>query len=182
MRLTSLFILMSCALCAAADDLPGLVMTSTGPTYTVDYSFTTACAPETLYAVLHDYDQILKYLTKSNLTIEQLGAGPGWNRLRYTYDYLVHYLTLTFIRHRLPQDGRVVFSVEQCVSSSRFIPTVRSLEGWYELAGEARGRTRVIYHQKTTLDRELNRFYMFFIRRDTKAFLVMLEEYVGKRE
>ena len=152
-----------------------------GATCTATYDFSTTCARDTLLGVLHDYRHIVKYLSELALTIDSVDHGPGWNRLRYTYFYVVYTLTVTFMRVRNDSAGTVSFDLEQAHASSGLIPSAAAIHGWYHVVPEG-DHNRVYYSQTTTMSRDLNRLYAYLIHRELRRFLRRMERYINERQ
>lgn len=181
MRSTTLFPLLLIALSGTV--VPSratkydMELTSKGCTYEVSYDFETSCIADSLYAIFHHPKHVRTYLARASLDIEVIDSAGPWNRLAYTYKYYISRLVLTFSRDIVKDSQIVIFSLESCSSwGSEIIPRVVSATGRYTVHDSA-GVRRVAYRQRTTLDRPLNRLYLYFIRRDTWRFLRDLERY-----
>ena len=153
-----------------------------GPSYHVTYSFMTACPADTLYAIFLDPLHVRRCMGRANLAITTLDSAASRNRLSYAYTYVVSKLHLTFDRRIDSACACVAFSLDSCrVTGSKLIPTVKSSRGHYKLVPEG-DSMRVDYWQETTLDRDLNRLYIHFIRRDTRRVLRNQERYARMHE
>lgn len=153
-----------------------------GPTYTVTYSFTTDCPPESLLQAFLQPAHIVACMKRANLHMEVMDSALLHNRIVYTYSYIISKLRLRFNRSADTIARRVRFTMEACsTSGSSIVPTVRSSQGYYEITPQG-DSCRVDYWQQTTIDRDLIDFYIFFIRRDTRRVLHNQERYVNHRE
>ncbi|MBD3240853.1 MAG: hypothetical protein GF331_09730 [Chitinivibrionales bacterium] len=151
-------------------------------TYEIHHSFSSGCPRDTLYEVFHKPAHMRRYLTDANLEIVVHDSSRAHNDITYIYRYFISRLELRFSR-RIERDERMVsFTLTTSASyGSAIIPKVLRVYGYYRVADSA-GTRKVDYYQKTTLDRDLNPFYIFFIRRDTDQFLVDLEQYLATIE
>ena len=170
---------------AGAADEPSdekLYLVSQGPTYTVTYSFTTDCPPESLLQAFLQPVHIVACMKRANLRIEVIDSALLRNRIVYTYSYIISKLRLRFDRNADTAARRVSFTMESCsTSGSSLVPTVLSSRGYYAVT-RLDDSCRVDYWQQTTIDRELIDFYLFFIRRDTRRVLRNQKRYVNRRD
>jgi hypothetical protein len=154
-------------------------LTWQGATYTITYSFTTDCTADLLLQAFLQPEHVMACMKRANLRIEVADSTPLQNRIIYTYSYLISQLRLQFNRRADTLARRVYFTMEACTTSgSSIVPTVRSSHGWYAITPLEKG-CRVDYWQQTTLDRELQEFHLYFIRRDTRRVLRNQERYVA---
>jgi len=151
-----------------------------GPTYSVTYSFTTDCSPENLLQLFLQPEHVVACMKRANLHINVVDSAPFHNRIIYSYSYLISKLHLHFNRKADTTTQKVHFTMEACsTSGSSLVPSVRMSRGYYAIipGGDS---CRVDYWQETTLDRRLNDFYLFFIKRDTRRVLRNQERYVSR--
>lgn len=148
-------------------------------TYIVDYSFPTTMPDSQLIDIFFTYTRIVKYLNKINLTLRLIEEKKDYNKIEYTYSYIISRLILTFDRQVNQEERTVNFNVCRSERSNRIIPRVHSITGYYKIVNDTKGR-KVVYYQKTTLDRRFNKLYMIIISRATISFLDQLEEYINK--
>ena len=161
------------------NNLDDFMITSEGPSYTVTTSFTTGCPPESLLMAFMKPEHIVSCMKRANLHIEVLDTAEFHNRIIYIYSYVISKLRLQFDRSLDTAGKRVNFTLEKSsTSGSSVVPRVVSSHGYYSVVVQG-GRCLVDYRQKTTIDRDLNDFYLFFIRRDTRRVLRNQERYVN---
>lgn len=178
-------VLLLVALCGASSAGHGrkqAELTWVDSTYEIQYSFTSGCPRDTLYEVFHKPAHMRRYLTDANLEIIVHDSSSASNDITYIYRYFISRLELRFMRRVEHDEHMVSFTLTSSASfGSAIIPKVQRVYGYYRVTSTKSGR-KVDYYQKTTLDRDLNPLYIFFIRRDTEQFLFDLEEYLTALE
>jgi hypothetical protein len=152
-----------------------------GESCTLSYSFRTDCPRDSLVDAFLRPQHVQACVRRANLTIVVHDTAAFQNHIEYIYNYMVSKLWIRFGRVADTAAGRVSFAMESCsTSGSGVIPSVRSTEGYYQFSA-AGDSMQVDYWQQITLDRSLNSFYVYFIRRDARRVVHNQQRYVNER-
>ena len=137
-------------------------------------------------AILFNYDYVIQYSQKTNVSISLIEENESTNRILYEYEY--NYLVVRarlgveMLRQKFPEKGKVVFQMQNYNKTGRILPDVLYAGGTYEVIDN--GRT-LLYTQETIMDQRVSGIYQFFIKRDVQGYLreIMnfLQEYAKKQ-
>lgn len=157
------------------------IMEVTGPSYSLEFTFTSSLPQKEVLDILFKFDHIQKYGSKTNLDISLISSEGISNRMKYHYDYKVAELDLVMNRTANYTSGLVTFNMSNYKRSNRLIPNVLRSGGTYSVKS-AGGKTIVTYKQQSTLSKDIGWIYSKLIKKESQGFLEQVMLYIMKQE
>ncbi len=177
MRLLILFVaLLSLPLATTAREFaPHFV--AEGPSYQLEFSFSSTLPVQQLMEVLFHYNHVEKYGSKTNLQITLVEDNLNTNKMKYHYDYKVAELDLVMNRTMDPENKKVTFKMSDYKRSNFLIPNVLLSGGTYEVKSGGSERV-VVYKQNSTLDKSIGWIYQALIKKESRKFIEEMVTYI----
>lgn len=145
--------------------------------YVIDYCFHSTCSESLIMNICYDFEHLVNFAEQPHTEIRQDTSGLDFYVVIYDYQYLFYRSRSVYSKRMEPQQHRVFFRMIDFSQNIGVLPGVVDSYGYYEVTSDAEGCT-VRYFQETSLDADLEGFYLTHVRSGTEAFLRKFENYI----
>ncbi len=149
--------------------------------YIIEYTFSTTCGESLLLDICYDFGHLLNFANQKHTTITKMNAYDGCYTVIYEFSQFFYQSRSTYVKRLLPNLKRVYFEMIDFSQNIDIFPNVLKSYGYYEVGCNDLER-KVIYYQKTILDKKPTGSYVAYTAKATEDFLKSFESYVRKHE